>query len=89
MEDAELAAVEVSPKDAADALAASERTIYFWLERGEIEGAYQTITGKWRIPLGGLAAFLMKKAAEQKRGGERAKARFDEWVKREGGKFVA
>lgn len=78
--------VEISPKDAATALGVSERTIYVWLEAGEIEGAYQTITGRWKLTLGALEEVMRRKI--KARDGGRTEARFLTWVMREKARLV-
>lgn len=77
----------ITVKDAAEALGVSERTIYFWLNGEEIEGAYQTLTGKWVFTLGALDKLVDQKA--KPRDGGRTRARFEQWIEKEGKKFIA
>lgn len=82
----EMATVEVSPKQAAEALGVPERTLYLWLDGEKIPGAWQGVTGKWLIPLGGLEEFVGIKAT---RDGGRTRARLLQWVEENRTQLVA
>lgn len=79
--------LEISPKEAATALGVSERIIYVWLEAGEIEGAHQSITGRWSMTIGALENVMHRKI--KPRDGGRTVERFHAWVEKEKANLVA